>query len=295
MHTVRLVVGRGSQLAPGSLVITGSLARRLSVTSLFVAVATLIPSLSMATTWIGRSTLDIGTGTGTPCAKGCSGGPNIIPRDTLDIYQSSGNAAGLNNPVLLILGIANDTTNIFATDPISADVFTNLYPGGASFTGTSAFAKAGTYGLKPAVSGGFFGSMTAASPQVYSFLTLMQPTDGSNTFANWAAADSSDDHITATSFGIYVFALSDGTPLGANGLINIQFASALPAGSFAVAYGQDVKNSTIYDTPFIQSGLTDPPSAVPEPASLVLLGSGLVLAGMKFRKNKKTKAAPPSD
>jgi hypothetical protein len=271
--------------------------RRVLSRTLFVAAAMLIPSLSMATTWIDPSTLHIGTGAGSICATGCAGDPTVVPTNKLDIYQTAGGVAGLNNPVLLILAIANDSATIgkigsIANDTIS-DVFTNPYPGGASSTGTSAAATAGTFGLKSAVSGAYFGSMTAASPDVYSFLTLMGPTNNSNSFGNLAAADQTDEGITATSFGIYVFALSDSTPLGANGLINIQFGTALPTGSFAVAYGQDAANYKIYDTPFTESGLTGgnvttQSFEAPEPASLLLLGSGLVLTGMKFRRKKKT-------
>src|SRR5207342_3003889 len=110
--------------------------------------------------------------------------------------------------------------------------------------------------LKAPVSGGFFGSMTSASPDVYTFLTLQQPNNNSNSFVNMKTAELADEHITATSFGIYVFALKNNNPLGANGLINITFANALPTGTFAFAFGEDVYNSKVYDTPFTESGLT---------------------------------------
>ena len=101
------------------------------------------------------------------------------------------------------------------------------------------------------------------------------------------------NNITATSFGIYVFALKNNNPLGANGLINITFGTALPTGTFAFAFGEDVYNSKVYDTPFTESGLTglnvttQSLAAVPEPASLILLGSGLLFAGRNFRKNRQ--------
>ena len=82
-----------------------------------VAVVVLFPSLSMATTFIDPATLHIGTGYGTACAMGCGGDPNIVPTNKLDIYQNSGGAGGLNNPVLLILAVANDTTNLFSVEP----------------------------------------------------------------------------------------------------------------------------------------------------------------------------------
>jgi len=257
-----------------------------------VAVVVLVPSLSMATTFLDPSTLHIGTGAGTPCAMGCAGDPNVVPTNKLDIFQNAGGAGGLNNPVLLILAVANDTTNLFGSNPISSATYYNPYPGGAadpasSFNG----ATAGTFGLKSAVSGSFFGSMNASSPDVYTFLTLQQPTNNSNSFGNMAAADKADENITATSFGIYVFALVNNNPLGANGLINITFGTALPTGTFAFAFGEDAANYKIYDTPFTESGLTGGNvtvlSAVPEPASLILLGSGLLFAGRNFRKNRQ--------
>jgi hypothetical protein len=270
---------------------------------LLVAVAMLVPSLSMAAL-LDPATLHIGTGAGTNCDVGCAGDPNVVPTNVFDIYQNSGGAAGLLNPVLLIIGIPNDAmgSSRFLTNPIGSDTFYNPYSHttgtGPQSAGTSAFA-ANQYGLTPVPSAtganGYFGSFTASSPQVYQFLSLTQPTDASNNFGNWAGADLVDEGVSASSFGIYVFALSDATVLGANGLINIKFGSALPKGTYAIAYGEDNVHTHIYDTPFTEAGLTGgnvttQQSAVPEPASLALLGSGLVLAGTRFRRKKKSHA-----
>src|ERR1700688_970602 len=128
-----------------------------------------------AQTKIDPATLHIGAGAGTPCAMGCAGDPNLIGSgNTVDVFQNSGGADTLSSPLLLILAVPNDTTNLFASNPISGVSFINAYPGGSTVAGTSAFATAGTYGLKAAVSGGFFGVMGPGN-EVYGFLTMEQP------------------------------------------------------------------------------------------------------------------------
>lgn len=225
------------------------------------------------------STLHIGSGAGTGCATGCGGDPNLILGNTVDIFNQSGGSPQTEvPPVLLILGIPNTTGNIAALLPTGV-TFINPYPGGSTTFGSAATATAGTFGLKSAVSGNYFGNMTAGQ-EVYGFLTLTGPVNNSNSFTNWSGADLTINGITATGFGIYVFALSSTANLGPMGLINMTLAGLpLPKGIFVVAYGQSaigVPNAV----PFTESGLT----VIPEPGSMALFGTSLLALGGVLRR-----------
>jgi hypothetical protein len=143
-----------------------------------------------------------------------------------------------------------------------------------------------------AVNTGFFGAMTnTKGAEAYSFLNL-SGANNSNSFTNWAGADLSINSITATSFGMYVFALTSSATLDANGLINILFNSgALPLGTFAIAYGcttalaNPCTGGDVFSTPFTEAGLTTTGrQSTPEPSSLFLFGVGILALGLVMRR-----------
>lgn len=201
-------------------------------------------------TVLAQSTLHVGPGSGTKCATGCSGDPNLLSgARNVDIYQTSSGAHTLSQPLLLILGVPSQYDHLMPAMPIQGVTSVNPYPGGATATGTASFAAAGTYGLINPVSDGFFGTMQSGQ-EVYSFLGLSKA-NNSNSFTNWVAEDEEYVDLTVTGFAIHVYALN--ADLGPAGLINVGLVQNVPKGTFVVAYG--ATNGKYYSVPFTESGL----------------------------------------
>lgn len=253
-----------------------------------------------AQTLLDPSTLHVGAGVGTACQTGCAGDPNKIgPGGTLDIFQESSAPAAVDAPILLILSVPNDTVNNTGTyfGPTAAGVYTSIgvqfynpYTSGSPVSGTANVAGTGLFtnasknnlGLQAnpgPLTGAFYGSL-GPGQEVYSFLNFTGGggIDNSNSFTNFTLAGNDP---TATSFGIYVIALS-GSTLAGNGLINVTGLN-VPTGTFVDAFGEGSKNSQAFVVPFTEAGFTGP-SPTPEPSSILLFGTGLLLAGGILRR-----------
>jgi PEP-CTERM motif-containing protein len=187
-------------------------------------------------------------------------------------------------PVLLILAIPN-VGGSFVPPP------TTLSEGTGELGGPNVFPS----NTAKWNSNGFAGFYTAAftSPRgssVFTFIGLINSASPSDTFSSMSSADVKLNSITAGGFGIFVYELT-GTGLQGGGSLAIDFSSPLPTGTFAFAYGcsslvggklGQCPGRNTFATPWTQAGLV-----VPEPTSLLLLGSGLLAAGALRKKKQR--------
>ena len=146
-----------------------------------------------------------------------------------------------------------------------------------SFTGVSPTAV-GTYGLTANLA-------TITSGDAFSALGLADA-GGSLSFGNFSGADTANGFAAPTSFTLYAFSLP--TTLTGGSPITIDESGAA-LGSFLLAYDCVNGSSTtavcphgdVGQTVFTNAGLI---TAVPEPGSLALLGTGLLSMAGIFRR-----------
>jgi len=293
--------------------------RKTSSRSVVVSAAALwlMTAASASAQIIDPSTLHIGNGvTGSCPTGGCptfnqnlnGPGSNELNQYStqLDLYQTSGGQSTLlNDPVLLILGVPNDT----ATGTLTAGAVTSpkqFNPVTAATGSPLGFFTGSAFGFS--FTGGFdYLGNTFNSGDIYGFLSSKSsPTDpliagsnNSNSFTNWQTADahlnsinSGLTNINVTDFGVYLFAF-DTTTFAANDAINV-LLSGIPEGTFAVGYGESADGKP-FSTPITEAGYETGGDSnggggggggpVPEPSALAVFAAALLgMAALRRRR-----------
>ncbi len=220
------------------------------------------------------------------CASNCDFTPNnLLVGTDVGLYITSKSKSAAEE--LLVFFVPNDTTDLLGgVNPLGTIGLYNSSLAAITETTSSTFAtptNASAFGLGTgslAYSGadGFFGSITSSSGSDKPAADLGIGLSSSINMSNVTTESNSG----TDTFGVYVFLIT--ANMGGQDLLDIKIADGLPQGTFV---------STVTDTglanPNSSAGVAESPggrlgSVVPEPSSMLLLGSGLLFACVKLRK-----------
>ncbi len=266
--------------------------RRVSLAGTAFLLATFFGGVAMA------GVINIGNGAGGSDPKGtiCLPCDPVLVGSGSDVSIEVQGSASITNEVLLGILIPNNTTNLFGgTDPLGTITLYSAFPGASTGTGSSAFTGTG-FGLGSGSAtyqgNGFWGAYNTTTDTFLSDF-LDSNFNNSNNSSNFVGFDNSlgiPALNNVVDFGVYTIAITTG-PLAPNkgkvGLVDIQIPGGLPDGSILVAL-DDNGDSTVWTN---AGGVNQGHHSVPEPASLTVLGAGLLALRLSRRKTARGNAA----
>jgi hypothetical protein len=282
-----------------------NLLRPLLVLLILTSLTALGAAPLVAQTTLDDPQLDIGNPSTCPAPTvmpgGCPfifGGTEVfaVPSTGVTIYNNGASSSATAEPILLIVGIPNPTASTTPPTGISVGKGTSGLTGlSGQLGGPNAWGGSWNT-LTGAVAGGPF-----TSGKVYSIIGLNgSSSEQIGSGQNWNNADKAVLGLTVKNWDLFVYSITFPAKesLDKGTYITISFTGGtLPVGTFVIASGcapgNDVtmqcKGNALGTTPFTTSGLVTT-GQTPEPASMLLVGSGLVAFGGMLRRRKAARA-----